>query len=506
MSKFSWLTCLTILFLFFQACDNTQIENQVISGPDITGLDALDSGQTIKDIECDSSILGKMAYDTDFGEAFYCNGNSWIMLRGLSGKNGVDGKNGINGVDGIDGISGENGKFCTVLDLKTSIYIACDADTMTVQMEWNIEEGCSITASNDTMVTMSCNGENMQIRKFTIPGNSGSTGEFSYSEKKSCADTPLDTTKYFCKDNELIPLCSGNTYDIENQVCFAGTVINKEYHQEIQKKLDELISSSNSSNESQQSSSSEPIQSSSSENEGSSSATATSSPEEESSSSRVLPSMGDQTDAETPILSSSDAATENSSNNNSVYEFCGDAEYNTAEQVCRKNILYDIFVDERDGQKYLTRTIEGVQIFAQNLNYIDSIATPSLQGNAYCSDVLFDFQTDYGCVYAMNIKAETLCPAGWDYTALYTPNIVHINDTLNFQPYGIHEITDLGNSQYKIVHIRFGLKMTIRLGDNFGIYERSPISANNVALMSKEPSVTHSPIRCMRKVEESNAN
>lgn len=66
MSKFSWLTCLTILFLFFQACDNTQIENQVISGPDITGLDALDSGQTIKDIECDSSILGKMAYDTDF--------------------------------------------------------------------------------------------------------------------------------------------------------------------------------------------------------------------------------------------------------------------------------------------------------------------------------------------------------------------------------------------------------------------------------------------------------
>jgi uncharacterized protein (TIGR02145 family) len=78
------------------------------------------------------------------------------------------------------------------------------------------------------------------------------------------------------------------------------------------------------------------------------------------------------------------------------------------------SIPYGELVDRRDGKSYRTVLI-GDQIWmAENLNYGDSVSTPSLKGNTWCGggDSLKNDCGIYGRLYTWAAGAE-LCPEGW---------------------------------------------------------------------------------------------
>ena len=106
---------------------------------------------------------------------------------------------------------------------------------------------------------------------------------------------------------------------------------------------------------------------------------------------------------------------------------------------------YGTFVDERDGQVYKTTRIDGLLWMAENLNYADSVSTPSLLGNSWCyNDVeancsvggrLYTWaaaidslalaedknnpyqECDGDTTCLKSIKVRGVCPEGW-----YLPN------------------------------------------------------------------------------------
>lgn len=78
------------------------------------------------------------------------------------------------------------------------------------------------------------------------------------------------------------------------------------------------------------------------------------------------------------------------------------------------SIPYGELVDRRDGKSYRTVLI-GDQIWmAENLNYGDSVSTPSLKGNTWCGggDSLKNDCGIYGRLYTWAAGGE-LCPEGW---------------------------------------------------------------------------------------------
>lgn len=104
------------------------------------------------------------------------------------------------------------------------------------------------------------------------------------------------------------------------------------------------------------------------------------------------------------------------------------------------NLEYDSIVDKRDGQVYKTRKIEGLTWMAENLNYSDSVKTPSLLARSWCyenvesncdvggrlytwaaavdSIALEDDENnpqkcdgDTTCVKSVNVRG--ICPEGW---------------------------------------------------------------------------------------------
>ena len=63
------------------------------------------------------------------------------------------------------------------------------------------------------------------------------------------------------------------------------------------------------------------------------------------------------------------------------------------------NCEYGELVDDRDGQKYKTVKIGDQWWMAENLNYADSVKTPSLRGKSWCYDNELDSCAKYGLLY-----------------------------------------------------------------------------------------------------------
>ncbi|MBQ3721258.1 MAG: hypothetical protein II850_09815 [Fibrobacter sp.] len=170
MKKSIVILLFAMAFVAFYACESTESVTNVQRN---VGADVLDEGEKIKDVKCDSSVMGKIVYDRDFGVPMYCNGSGWTMLNGRDGKDGKDGKDGADGKDGKDGKDGENGWFC-VVETRTSnsFFLNCDGDTVTVSLDWEIDEGCHIVSQDTNLVRVACDGDTLDV-PYGIKGPKG---------------------------------------------------------------------------------------------------------------------------------------------------------------------------------------------------------------------------------------------------------------------------------------------------------------------------------------------
>ena len=127
-------------------------------------------------------------------------------------------------------------------------------------------------------------------------------------------------------------------------------------------------------------------------------------------------------------------------NADSVLKICSDGKWDNAasylnlpkETYMNPKINYGSMIDERDGKIYKTVEI-GSQIWmAENLNYDDSIATPSLKDRSWCLhnvaencevsgrrytwEAAMDFEVT-GCSYdstcSVSMPVQGICPSGW---------------------------------------------------------------------------------------------
>ena len=75
-------------------------------------------------------------------------------------------------------------------------------------------------------------------------------------------------------------------------------------------------------------------------------------------------------------------------------------------------VEYDSLVDMRDGQIYGAVKIGGLVWMAENLNYYDTVAVPSLRDSSWCYDKNLAKCAEMGRLYAWAV-AGSVCPDGW---------------------------------------------------------------------------------------------
>ena len=106
------------------------------------------------------------------------------------------------------------------------------------------------------------------------------------------------------------------------------------------------------------------------------------------------------------------------------------------EAYLNSNIQYDSIVDSRDGQVYKTVKIGDQVWMAQNLNYSDSVKTPSLKGSSWCYGGMYDWPDEYkeyeGLMYFEGEMIDACAVAGRLYTwAAAIDSVSLVNDPKN---------------------------------------------------------------------------
>ena len=118
-------------------------------------------------------------------------------------------------------------------------------------------------------------------------------------------------------------------------------------------------------------------------------------------------------------IASSSSTIRNDSSSSSVMETSSTSE-TTQSSSSSENIsagsVYDATAktlkDLRDGKTYKTVVIGEQTWMAENLNYADSVKTPSLKGKSWCYDGVAGYCEKYGRLYTW-AAAKTVCPEGW---------------------------------------------------------------------------------------------
>lgn len=180
MKKLIVILLFAVATIAFYACESTESVTNVQRN---VGAEVLGEGTKIKDIKCDSSAMGKIVYDRDFGVPMYCNGSGWTPLSGKDGVDGKDGTDGKDGVNGKDGADGEDGWFCVVESRSTSsFFLNCDGDTATVSLDWKVADGCKIASQTQTLVRVVCDSDTIDV-PYGIKGPKGPTAPLPDSLK-----------------------------------------------------------------------------------------------------------------------------------------------------------------------------------------------------------------------------------------------------------------------------------------------------------------------------------
>ena len=148
------------------------------------------------------------------------------------------------------------------------------------------------------------------------------------------------------------------------------------------------------------------------ENSSSSIASSSSSPRNDSLSSSVITSSS----SEAPQSSSSEAPQSSSSEttqSSSSADVNSSSSENELSSSSEMGIIYGTMTDSRDGNTYKTVKIDEQVWMAENLNYADSVKTPSLKGQSSCYDGAATNCEKYGRLYTWAAAIDSVCPSGW---------------------------------------------------------------------------------------------
>ncbi|MCQ2100854.1 MAG: fibrobacter succinogenes major paralogous domain-containing protein [Fibrobacter sp.] len=83
----------------------------------------------------------------------------------------------------------------------------------------------------------------------------------------------------------------------------------------------------------------------------------------------------------------------------------------TKDEFLNPEITYGSLTDSRDGQVYKTVKIGDQVWMAENLNYADSVKTPSLKGNSWCYENAADSCAKYGRLYTWAAAIDSVALA-----------------------------------------------------------------------------------------------
>lgn len=226
--------------LFFAACGDENTTVVATSDAEkVTAFEDLD--------DCDSTIVGKLAYVKDSVKAFICTDDGWAAMSGAVVENGSDGSDGKDGKDGVagkdgkagkDGADGKDGASCTVKAIEDGYKVLCGGDSVGVlkngtkgdsgaagesAFELSGYEGTldewieSLKGENGT----SCNIESDKKGVVTIKCGSGKKAVTTTLYKAMCGTTPYDPDgDQFCYGVELYDKCgSEDAYNPEDHFC-----------------------------------------------------------------------------------------------------------------------------------------------------------------------------------------------------------------------------------------------------------------------------------------------
>lgn len=188
------------------------------------------SGSKLVSSPCDESLAGRMLFNEDVGLMFICDGGNWVVMNGLDGRNGKRGKDGTPGANGDDGVDGSDAVFCTVRNFGSDVLVSCDADTITVKLDWIVSEGCSASSVPGDSVLVVCDGDSVKVAK-NVKGKQGIDApppvdlddeltRPSNEQMLLCNGKEFDGSIYFCSDDSLVKLCEGYAYDPTQRICF----------------------------------------------------------------------------------------------------------------------------------------------------------------------------------------------------------------------------------------------------------------------------------------------
>ena len=107
---------------------------------------------------------------------------------------------------------------------------------------------------------------------------------------------------------------------------------------------------------------------------------------------------------------------------------------NTKGSYLNPNVDYGEMTDSRDGQVYKTVKVGNQVWMAQNLNYADSVKTPSLKGKSWCYKDSSEYCEKYGRLYSWTAAMDSVAMAA---------------DSQNPQECGYDKICHLGDNVFQ---------------------------------------------------------